>query len=242
VPAQYQSTITMRITPQQVPESFVRPDSSMPIADRISSLEGRMLTRARLERLIAEFDLYRDQRASGLMEPVVERMRRDISFVTDGQTVEVRFVADSPRIAQQVTDKLGTVFLDENSRDRENLAQNTDEFLGSMREDAQARLDAHDAEVVKYKAAIPGRGIPTAMIVEGKVLEDTYRSLLEKREEARLVLDLARRQGGPQFRVVEPARFPERPIGPSRGWLSVMVAFGGTLVGMALAGLTARRS
>ena len=242
VPAQYQSTITMRITPQQVPESVVRSEMSQPISDRISAIESHLLASARLERLIAEFDLYRDQRASGLMESVVERMRRDISFVTDGQTVEVRFVADSPRRAQQVADKLGTMLLDENNRDRENLAQNTDTFLASVREDAQARLDAHDAEVVKYKAANPGRGISTAMIVEGKVLEDTYRSLLEKREEARLVLDLARRQGGPQFRIVDPARVPQGPMGPSRGWLSVMAALGGTLVGLALAGLTARRS
>jgi len=242
VPAQYQSTLTMMITPQQMPASIVRPEMSMPIADRISSLEGRVLVRTRLERLIAEFDLYRDQRASGLMETVVERMRHDISFVTDGETVQVKFVADSPRMAQKVTEKLGTMVLDENMRDREALAEQTDTFLAAEREDAQRRLEVHDADVVKYKAAHPGRAMSTAMIVEGKVLEDTYRSLLEKREEARLVMNLVRRQGGAQFRIVDPARVPQRPMGPTRGWLSVMAALGGTLVGLALASLTARRS
>jgi uncharacterized protein involved in exopolysaccharide biosynthesis len=145
-------------------------------------------------------------------------------------------------MAQKVTEKLGTMVLDENMRDREALAEQTDTFLAAEREDAQRRLEVHDADVVKYKAAHPGRAMSTAMIVEGKVLEDTYRSLLEKREEARLVMNLVRRQGGAQFRIVDPARVPQRPMGPTRGWLSVMAALGGTLVGLALASLTARRS
>jgi hypothetical protein len=56
---------------------------------------------------------------------------------------------------------------------------------------------------------------------------DLFRSLLAKRGEADIAAELEQRQKGEHFRVIEPARLPERPAGPNRLRL--------LLVGLALA-------
>jgi polysaccharide biosynthesis transport protein len=56
---------------------------------------------------------------------------------------------------------------------------------------------------------------------------DLFKSLLAKRGEAGMASELEQRQKGENFRVIEPARLPERPAGPNRFRL--------LLVGLALA-------
>ena len=56
---------------------------------------------------------------------------------------------------------------------------------------------------------------------------DQFKSLLSKRGEADMAAELEQRQKGENFRVIEPARLPERPAGPNRFRL--------LLVGLALA-------
>ena len=56
---------------------------------------------------------------------------------------------------------------------------------------------------------------------------DLFKSLLAKRGEAGMATELEQRQQGESFRVIEPARLPERPAGPNRFRL--------LLVGLALA-------
>jgi polysaccharide chain length determinant protein (PEP-CTERM system associated) len=45
---------------------------------------------------------------------------------------------------------------------------------------------------------------------------EMFRSLLAKRGEAGIAADLEHRQKGERFRIIEPAAFPERPVGPNR--------------------------
>jgi polysaccharide chain length determinant protein (PEP-CTERM system associated) len=56
---------------------------------------------------------------------------------------------------------------------------------------------------------------------------DLFKSLLAKRGEANMAAELEQKQQGESFRVIEPARLPERPAGPNRFRL--------LLVGFALA-------
>jgi uncharacterized protein involved in exopolysaccharide biosynthesis len=45
-------------------------------------------------------------------------------------------------------------------------------------------------------------------------MKDTYQSLLKKSEEAQQAENLERRQKGEQFKVIDPARIPEKPFSP----------------------------
>ena len=81
-----------------------------------------MLGRSRLERVIRDFDLYKEHRARGaLMEDVVQRMRtQDIGVETlKGDAFRVSYVGSNPQVVMRVTDRLASMFIDENLRDRE---------------------------------------------------------------------------------------------------------------------------
>jgi uncharacterized protein involved in exopolysaccharide biosynthesis len=61
-------------------------------------------------------------------------------------------------------------------------------------------------------------------------LQSSYQSLLAKREESKIAANLERRNIGEQFRVLDPARVPERPFSPDR----LMIALTGLAAGLGL--------
>jgi uncharacterized protein involved in exopolysaccharide biosynthesis len=70
-----------------------------------------------------------------------------------------------------------------------------------------------------------------------ETLRSTYQSYLKRVQESELALDLERRQVGEQFRIVDPARLPERPSGPNRLRYSMIGLLLGLAFGFAVAGL-----
>jgi uncharacterized protein involved in exopolysaccharide biosynthesis len=62
-------------------------------------------------------------------------------------------------------------------------------------------------------------------------LQETYSSLLQKREDSKLAANLERRKIGEQFRILDPASRPARPSNQKR---RLAVLFGGPLGGLAL--------
>jgi succinoglycan biosynthesis transport protein ExoP len=61
--------------------------------------------------------------------------------------------------------------------------------------------------------------------------------LLSKRESSKVAANLERRQIGEQFRVLDPARRPERPISPNRPFIALVGMGIGLAVGLALVAL-----
>ncbi|HXH81393.1 MAG TPA: hypothetical protein VNN07_00525 [Candidatus Tectomicrobia bacterium] len=91
-----------------------------------------------------------------------------------------------------------------------------------------ANLNRQIAVYQRRLENMPKREQELALITRDyETTRDTFRSLLAKRSEADIAADLEQRQKGEQFRIIEPARVPDRPIGPNRLRL--------LLVGLALA-------
>jgi uncharacterized protein involved in exopolysaccharide biosynthesis len=70
-----------------------------------------------------------------------------------------------------------------------------------------------------------------------ETLRLVYTNLLAKSENARVAANLERRQIGEQFRMLDPARLPERPISPNRAQIDAFGAVGGLVVGLGLIAL-----
>ncbi len=68
-----------------------------------------------------------------------------------------------------------------------------------------------------------------------ETLQATYRTLLQKKEESQMSANLEKRQIGEQFKVLDPARLPERPASPDRPRLYLMVLLAALASGFALA-------
>ena len=60
------------------------------------------------------------------------------------------------------------------------------------------------------------------------LLRNSYQSMLEKKMQAQMGENLERKQQGEQFKILDPARLPEKPIRPDRDKLLLM----GTLIGL----------
>ena len=69
-----------------------------------------------------------------------------------------------------------------------------------------------------------------------ETLQLQYRGLLAKAEESKVAANLERRQIGEQFRILDPARVPERPFTPNRPIITAVGAGAGLMLGLALAG------
>jgi uncharacterized protein involved in exopolysaccharide biosynthesis len=121
----YRSETLIMVIPQRVPTRDVKSTVTAKVDDRLSSsIADPILTRSRLERIIRDLDLYSKERARGVLEDVVQRMRGDIEIKLEGkESFRVSYVSRDPRVAQMVTARLASLFIEENMRDSQNPAE-----------------------------------------------------------------------------------------------------------------------
>jgi len=142
LPDRYRSETLILVVPQRVPQEYVKSTVTARIEDRLQSISQQILSRTRLERVIQDFNLYEKERKTGIMEDLVERMRRDIEVqIVKGDAFRVAFTGQDPRTVMRVTERLASLFIDESLRDREVLAEGTNQFLEAQLEDARPWRD-----------------------------------------------------------------------------------------------------
>jgi len=157
LPNRYRSETLILVIPQRVPEEYVRPTVTTRINDRLQAITQEILSRTRLERIIQDFNLYAEERRTGIMEDVVEQMRRDIGVqVVKGDAFRVNYTANDPRTAMKVTERLASLFIDASLRDREVLAENTNQFLEAQLDDARRQLVEHEKKLEIYRKKYDG--------------------------------------------------------------------------------------
>ena len=152
-PDLYRSETLVLVEPQRVPESYVRSTVTTRIEDRLQSISQQILSRTRLERIIEEFNLYPNERRTGIMEDIVQRMRNqhiDIQ-VQKGDVFSVAYIGRDPRVVMQVTDRLASFFIEQSYRDRQALAEGTDQFLEAQLQEARSRLIEHEKKLERFR-------------------------------------------------------------------------------------------
>jgi polysaccharide chain length determinant protein (PEP-CTERM system associated) len=169
LPEIYQSEMLIQVVPQRIPDAYVRSTVTMRIEDRINSLAEQIVSRTELERLINQMDLYPAERSRLPMQDVVELMRNQVVVEPvrsrnrqDVDSFYIRFSYHDPNVVARVTERLGTLFIDVNSRDRENHAKATSNFLQSQLEDSRGRLEALEMKLKKFREENSGR-LPTQL-------------------------------------------------------------------------------
>ena len=114
----------------------------------------------------------------------------------------------------------------------------SNQFLDSQIGSLRMRLVERDGELKQARAT--GQAIPEADVIAYDVLRDMYKAVLVRREEARSVEGLERRSAGLQFQITEPARLPERPVGPSHLGVNAVGTALGLGLGLLLVGVRRR--
>jgi len=163
LPNKYRSETVIMLLPQRVPDSYVKSTLTEKLEDRLVTLESQILSRSRLERIILDLDLYRDRRSRMPMEDVVQRMRDDISVKTEGKealSFRLSYISNDAKVAQKTAERLASLFIEENLRDRENQAEETNQFLESQLQDARLRLVEQEKKLEEYRQRYNGQ-LPT---------------------------------------------------------------------------------
>jgi polysaccharide chain length determinant protein (PEP-CTERM system associated) len=195
LPNEYKSETLILVIPQRIPESYVRSTVTMRIEDRLRSISQEILSRTRLEKVIAEFDLYPDRRKVKPMEVVVEEMRTAVVVETvKDDAFRIVFTSRDPRTAMIVTDRLASMFIDENTKDRSVMAEGTNAFLESQLDDARRRLIEHEKKLEEFRRRYSGE-LPSQLQTNLQVIQGDQNQIqnlnesINRDRDRRLVLE-----------------------------------------------------
>lgn len=196
----YRSEARILIVPQQVPEDFVQSTVTTRLDARLQAISQQIQSRTRLERIIQELNLYERERETMITEDVVELMRRNIGIEIPPDRrgepgfFNVSFVADNPRMAMQVTERIASQFISESLQDRTVQADQTNQFLETQLEDARRRLLDHERRLQEFKQRYTGQ-LPSQVQSNLSMMQSTQMQLqnlaagMARDRDRQLVLD-----------------------------------------------------
>ncbi len=163
LPSTYGSEALILVDSQRIPERYVSSTVNTEVQDRLANISQEILSTTRLQKIIDNFGLYRDERKRLVQEEIVELMRKDINIkLENGSTRDrpeafrVGYRGRNPTLVAQVANQLANLFIEENLRTRELQAQGTADFIDSQLRDAKQTLDQLEAKVSAYKLAHSG--------------------------------------------------------------------------------------
>ena len=163
LPSIYRSEALILVDSQKIPERYVSPTGETDVAERLASISQEILSTTRLQKIIDDFGLYRDDRKKLVKEEIIERMRKDINITLEngagqGRTTafHVGYQGRNPTLVTEVASQLANLFIEEDLQTRARQAEGTADFIDSQLNEAKKTLDDLEAKVSKYKLAHNG--------------------------------------------------------------------------------------
>jgi len=169
-PPTYQSTATVLVEEQQIPPNLVQSTVTSYAAQRIQTIQQRVMTRANLLGIVDKYHLYADQRKYETDDEILQDMQDDISMnmisanVVDPQTgrpstatiaFTVGFDGRNPSVVQQVANQLTTLYLNENLKTSTERASGTYQFLTGEADRVSKRIAKLETEIAEFKQKHP---------------------------------------------------------------------------------------
>jgi len=223
MPAIYESSSTILIEQQEVPRELVMSTVTSYAAERIQTIQARVMTRTNLLRIVEKFNLYKDERKFETSGQIIERMHEDVSLdvisaeVVDPRTgkpssatiaFSVSYKGESPANVQRVANELTTLYLNENLTNRMQKASETSEFFKEETERLSEQIDAYETKVAEFKQQ-HANALPELQRLNLEIMQRKEAALLTI--DARLrVLDEKAFYLGSQLSQIEPGN-PDVP-------------------------------
>jgi polysaccharide biosynthesis transport protein len=179
-PSTYESSSTILIEEQQIPEEFVKSTVTGFADQRIQSLTQQILSRVKLWEIIQQYNLYTDLREKWTREDIIEKMRDDIKLDTISAEVasgksdkkkrrpgigiqsdvtiafSIAYRGRSPDTVQKVSGTLASLYLEQNLKTREAQAQSTTQFLQAELKELQERIKVLGEQTTTFKGEHEG--------------------------------------------------------------------------------------
>jgi polysaccharide chain length determinant protein (PEP-CTERM system associated) len=174
--ARYVSSTLILVEEPTMPKNYVTPNVNDDLQARLQSISQQILSRTRLLLINDKLHLYNGNGDHPLTpDDKVELMRKDIAIELvkdrDGAITAFRinYTARTPVIAQEVTSKLTNLFIDENLKVRQQLSQDTTQFIQTQLESASQSLAAQEAKIRDFQSAHEGE-LPTQQSTNLQIL------------------------------------------------------------------------
>jgi len=204
LPAIYKSSSTILIEQQEIPPELVMSTVTSYAAERIQTIQARVMTRTNLLKMVDKFELYEDERKFETSEEIVERMHEDVSLnVISAEVVDPRtgrpsaatiafslsFQGESPSKVQRVANELTTLYLNENLTSRSQKATETSVFFKEETQRLGKQIDELESKLAVFKQehadALPELQALNLNVLQRKeteltTIDTTLRTLEEK--------------------------------------------------------------
>jgi polysaccharide chain length determinant protein (PEP-CTERM system associated) len=228
VPELYQSQMLISIIPQRLPDSYVRSTVTLRTEERIDAIAVDVTSRNALEQLMTEFNLYPEERAElpiddviGIMqanlEVGLEAVRRGPRGPEPPHAFHVKYTYRNAQTAAAVTDRIGSLFIEQNAKDRGALARATSDFLEEQLTDARKRLEEQERRLEAFRQRY-GNELPTQMQMNLQAMQSTQlqvqanvEAIARDRDRKQMLERLYRET------LNEPAPVIAAPVAPSTG-------------------------
>ncbi len=149
LPKKYRSSTFILVEREQVPDSFVPKVSTEDQSQQLEAVRPEILSRTRLETVLEETQPYPDIESR---TESVEKMRSAISInVAGSDGFTIQFYHRDPHKAQEVTERLATLFINETVKARQQQVEGAVEFLVTQVSNAKRELEAKDEALRRYK-------------------------------------------------------------------------------------------
>jgi len=160
LPNRFTSEATLAVRQQQVSQRYVEPTSTITVADAVKAMTRGVLSRNQLLTVIDEFGLYAKVKNRVTPDALVELMRADVGVDPVDQTIgrpevftafKISFTTDNAHLAQAVTSRLTSLFIEEHLKARGSQAATTTNFLTEQLESAKQKLKEQDGKREAFK-------------------------------------------------------------------------------------------
>lgn len=159
LPKVYRSSTLILLIPQRVPTEYIKPTVTESIEERIHSITTQILSRTNLLTVINEFGLYKEEAGKLSQEELIEKMRKNVEIQLKGgqqrgqrtDAFEVFFAGSDPKTVMMVTNRLASLFIEQNLKIREQQAEGTASFLADQLKKTEADLQRQEQEITAYK-------------------------------------------------------------------------------------------
>jgi polysaccharide chain length determinant protein (PEP-CTERM system associated) len=160
IPKTYTSSTLILVESDKVPESFLNEGARGAAAarPRLQTIRQEILSRTRLERILEEVKPYPDRMGRAPLTAIVEAMRESIAINVKGNdSFTIEYTHRDPKLAQAVTSRLATLFIEESNESRKAQVEVTGEFIESQLADARKQLEEKEKALRQYKESRMGR-------------------------------------------------------------------------------------
>jgi uncharacterized protein involved in exopolysaccharide biosynthesis len=180
LPPRYTSTSTVLVEGQKVPDNYVPSVITSDFAQRVQSLSQKVLSPSLLRPMVHSLGLVRPEEENKIVGEIQSSMQVEPVITTMSQAAttpsgkvkkssgsneplpgfNVVFTSSDPVRSQKICNALTTLMVDENLRNRSEIATNTTDFLTRQLEDARRAIDDQDAKLAAFKKQYMGQ-LPT---------------------------------------------------------------------------------